>query len=902
MHSVRVVSYTVTSIGNAVASDSFSSNDSETVTNTGHANISQILTSTDAAGTTKNVNVSSKTNFGLTGFGTASDSDSGSYTLTEVNGLPASFVENDTAIQSSDFTPWSQVTTNAHIVVVSSDPVTGMVTTSIFDDRGSTDNTSSHKSEHSTDTHSGFLTTPGQAAITENDIVTGGDLQVDNETILIDQIQTTKLVGTDARGNVFDIKEVESKSSSGTEVFTVTDSRDTSGTNVETLDDYRSIGNYSGIQVTGTISKIDPTTGIKTSTAYQVSFFGGLADTAENGESITTTSAGVATTVPTISTEVGSDQLSLTVHNVMTQTNPNGTPAAAPKYTDATTTDVELSTNDVITHPTNSLTPVPFAAASAAAGTPPPQSQLGTGNNVAQSNIMGVFHGIDDFDLSKAEKNALKARVAEIKGWIGWTYMSEADAYRKAGIPTQFNSIYAGNAATENSVTTSSTVIGDGVSIVRYIAVGSNGLTNYVVDGTTVITEHPKKEKSGGTDMLDWFKAFENPLSNGMADHMRHLYGDQFLLEADGIQIVGATTIGYGIGVAVAIVTAPLFGAGLAGTMAVGATAAAAEYLGTLAIANLMNSNANNATLSGVGQAAVAGAIGGAIGWGLGKAGSAIFGKCFPAGTPVSTEEGLRPIETIRPGDRVWAFDHANGAWKLKSVLQNFQREYQTDMVHATIGGETIQSTMLHPYWVTSGADLADRPMRSHLEKPPEHSKVAGRWVDATDLRVGDRMLLRDEREAFVEAVKHEAANTIVYNFSVDELRCYAVGTNQILVHNSNGLDEVVPKRISNVPDRGFVPNPSVPSQYARPRGAGPTAAQRAAVQGKPCVECGMVTPKQVADHIDPLVVQHYRDGAVDVAKQSMIDAVQPHCPTCSAIQGGMLSGFSKRIKSLLGW
>ena len=117
--------YTVTSIGNAVASDSFSSNDSETVTNTGHANISQILTSTDAAGTTKNVNVSSKTNFGLTGFGTASDSDSGSYTLTEVNGLPASFVENDTAIQSSDFTPWSQLTTNAHIVVVSSDPTMG---------------------------------------------------------------------------------------------------------------------------------------------------------------------------------------------------------------------------------------------------------------------------------------------------------------------------------------------------------------------------------------------------------------------------------------------------------------------------------------------------------------------------------------------------------------------------------------------------------------------------------------------------------------------------------------------------------------------------------------------------------------------------------------------------------
>ncbi|MEK8017293.1 MAG: hypothetical protein VSS75_010515 [Candidatus Parabeggiatoa sp.] len=71
-------------------------------------------------------------------------------------------------------------------------------------------------------------------------------------------------------------------------------------------------------------------------------------------------------------------------------------------------------------------------------------------------------------------------------------------------------------------------------------------------------------------------------------------------------------------------------------------------------------------------------------------------------------------------------------------------------------------------------------------------------------------------------------------------------------------------------------------------------------MQGKPCVDCGKITNKQVADHIEPLVVQYYRDGAVDVAKQSSVEAVQPHCPTCSSSQGGQLGGFGKKMKKKL--
>jgi len=117
-------------------------------------------------------------------------------------------------------------------------------------------------------------------------------------------------------------------------------------------------------------------------------------------------------------------------------------------------------------------------------------------------------------------------------------------------------------------------------------------------------------------------------------------------------------------------------------------------------------------------------------------------------------------------------------------------------------------------------------------------------------------------------------------------------GAKQVLKHSAKQATEAARK--SGVPDSNFTT--SVTEKYVRPRGAGPTADQKAAVQGKPCVDCGAVTERQVADHKVPLVVEHYTTGKIDVAKQSSIDAVQPHCPACSSIQGGQLGALSKKI------
>ncbi len=113
-----------------------------------------------------------------------------------------------------------------------------------------------------------------------------------------------------------------------------------------------------------------------------------------------------------------------------------------------------------------------------------------------------------------------------------------------------------------------------------------------------------------------------------------------------------------------------------------------------------------------------------------------------------------------------------------------------------TVDGTDVETTQLHPFWVIDGEDLDNRPVREHLYAPPKESKLSGRWVDAVDLKAGDTVFLQETGPEKIEAVTTKPANYPVYNFSVDRLKCYAVGEKAILVHNSNGIE--VPGPISN--------------------------------------------------------------------------------------------------------
>lgn len=50
--------------------------------------------------------------------------------------------------------------------------------------------------------------------------------------------------------------------------------------------------------------------------------------------------------------------------------------------------------------------------------------------------------------------------------------------------------------------------------------------------------------------------------------------------------------------------------------------------------------------------------------------------------------------------------------------------------------------------------------------------------------------------------------------------------------------------------------------------------------------------PQIITDHLDTVMVEHYRTGTNDIARQKSVAVVQPHFPRCSSQQSGMASAF----------
>ncbi len=230
---------------------------------------------------------------------------------------------------------------------------------------------------------------------------------------------------------------------------------------------------------------------------------------------------------------------------------------------------------------------------------------------------------------------------------------------------------------------------------------------------------------------------------------------------------------------------------------------------------------------------------------------------CFVAGTLVHTADGPKPIEQVKEGDLVWAYDHEAGQWRLCAVGPTHANPYDGDLGELTFTTdagqtETLTATSGHPFWVAAAVDpaeLAARPLAVECNPPSNltHSKVeapvriplpkepfdederkkgerprfdtpdakGGRYVMAGDLKLSDQLLLRDGRSATITGLRVRTERTRVYNLSVLRLHNYAVGVAGVLSHNvgaCGGGPKGVPK-----PSPNFVkptnPAQPVPSQ-----------------------------------------------------------------------------------------
>jgi len=136
---------------------------------------------------------------------------------------------------------------------------------------------------------------------------------------------------------------------------------------------------------------------------------------------------------------------------------------------------------------------------------------------------------------------------------------------------------------------------------------------------------------------------------------------------------------------------------------------------------------------------------------------------CFTAGTKIHTIEGLKNIEEIKVGDVVLSWNETTGEVSYKLVTELFLHEVELLYNIEINSSELIETTWNHPFWVINRDS----------------------WVEAKDLKIGDRVLLKSGEESHITGISSfNVPVTKVYNFEVEENHTYFVGKEGVLVHN----------------------------------------------------------------------------------------------------------------------
>lgn len=180
------------------------------------------------------------------------------------------------------------------------------------------------------------------------------------------------------------------------------------------------------------------------------------------------------------------------------------------------------------------------------------------------------------------------------------------------------------------------------------------------------------------------------------------------------------------------------------------------------------------------------------IGLGVGAAkvgrniGRAARRCCFVAGTLVETEKGLRLIEEISIGERVWARDTQTGETALKPVTDLILRHNRVIWEVSFSGSQgqqaSFETTDDHPWWIVDNSG-------------------GGRWVETENLEPGMVATARgrndlakfmsaslpstpQDQTMVVTSVAKTNRSDATYNLTVADFETYFVGEQRVLVHN----------------------------------------------------------------------------------------------------------------------
>ena len=153
----------------------------------------------------------------------------------------------------------------------------------------------------------------------------------------------------------------------------------------------------------------------------------------------------------------------------------------------------------------------------------------------------------------------------------------------------------------------------------------------------------------------------------------------------------------------------------------------------------------------------------------------------------MSTAEGLRPIQTIREGNLVWAADPDTGEVRLQPVVKTM-KHMVSSLRLLNVGGETIRTTDIHPFWVEQrGWTRAEHLTAGDTLRSKDGSRLAllaSRLVSTNGATASSESGFIKASTSNLKPLSQLEGAFPVYNLEVGGFHTFFVSKAQILVHN----------------------------------------------------------------------------------------------------------------------
>jgi len=162
----------------------------------------------------------------------------------------------------------------------------------------------------------------------------------------------------------------------------------------------------------------------------------------------------------------------------------------------------------------------------------------------------------------------------------------------------------------------------------------------------------------------------------------------------------------------------------------------------------------------------------------------------FRGDMEVKTEQGYKPIESIKVGDKVYAKNELTGQMTYQRVQAHYNNPYDftvyVEVIDEQGKHQTIVSNKIHPFFTqVNEGEIVPSSEGHHYNGEIQNAQ----WVDAQNLKAGYKLLSENNHWQTVKGVSIKAEKLSAYNLTVETDHTYFIkGANSDLdgvwVHN----------------------------------------------------------------------------------------------------------------------